>query len=283
MGWEAALRSVLAPDPDLLRYVSDPIRARFVDLLPLGPHADALEIGPGLGQMTQVLAQRSRSVCALEVVPGQAQFVAQRFAQQGLHQVRVATGGDDGRLPYPDRRFDVAVLNLVFEWCAPRCVQQPEIDVQRRLLAEIARVLAPGGTLYLSTKNRYAIKYLIGKTDEHFHGMRFGNALPRPLGRWLPRRRGHERPGGVLYSHRALAALLRDAGFSDLRSYWASPEVRYPAPYVATDAASVREARRHPGFVQGEGRSTRLLMRCIPAALVKHVTTGLTFLASKDT
>jgi hypothetical protein len=125
------------------------------------------------------------------------------------------------------------------------------------------------------------LKYLIGKTDEHFHDMRFGNALPRALGRWLLRRRGHDRAGGVLYSHRALSAMLRDAGYADVRSVWAAPEIRYPAHYIPTDAASVRAARKQPGFVQGETRSTRLLMQCIPAPLVKHVTPGLTFLATK--
>ena len=57
--------------------------------------------------------------------------------------------------------------------------------------------------------------------------------------------------------------------------------MRYPAHYVPTDAASIREARRSPGFVQGETRSTKLLMRFIPASLVKNFTPGLAFLATK--
>ena len=82
-------------------------------------------------------------------------------------------------------------------------------------------------------------------------------------------------------SHRALAALLREAGFARLASYWATPEMRFPSDYVPTDAAAIRVARGRPGFVQGEGRSARLLMQCVPAPLVKHLTPGLAFLATK--
>jgi SAM-dependent methyltransferase len=280
-GWEAALRAVYHDEPGMLQYVMQPERASFIHLLPLTPQADVLEIGPGLGQFTPLFARRVRSVSALEVVSGQAAFVALRCAQQGLANVRVAAGGDDCRLPYPDASFDLVVLNLVFEWCASRCPEEREVDVQRRLLGEMFRVLRPGGSLYLATKNRFAIKYLIGKGDEHSHGMRFGSALPRALWRSLLRRKGHARPGGMLHSHDGLKAMIEGMGFARVRSFWATPEMRYPKDYVPTDAASIREARRRRGFVQGEGRSARLLMQCLPAPLVKHLTPGLAFLATK--
>ena len=85
----------------------------------------------------------------------------------------------------------------------------------------------------------------------------------------------------MLYSHNKLKALLRDAGFERIKTYWAAPEMRYPTHYVPTDAVSVREARRKPGFLQGEMRSTRMLMPLIPAWLVKHFTPGLAVLATK--
>jgi len=279
-GWREALRAVY-PDEGMIRYVTQSERASFLSLLPLTPHSDVLEIGPGLGQFTPLLARRARSVWALEVVPGQAQFVAERCRQEGVDNVQVAVGGDDCQLPYAAGSFNVIVLNLVLEWCASRCADEPPVQVQRRLLAEMHRVLKPQGVLYLVTKNRYALRYLIGKSDEHCHGMRFGNALPRWLLHPLLRLRGQARPGGTLHSHRALGAMLRDAGFGGVTSFWAAPEMRYPAQYVPTDAASIRAARRRPGFVQGEGRAGRWLMRWVPAPLVRHVTPGLAFLATK--
>jgi len=281
-GWRAALQQVYgAKAPGMVRYVTETGRTSFIELLGLRADDDVLEIGPGLGQVTTVLARRVRSLCALEVVPGQAEYVSHRCMQEGLSNVRVAVGGDDCRLPYADGSFDAVVLNLVFEWCASRCADEDPVAVQRRLLDEMARVLRPGGTLYLATKNRYALKYLIGKHDEHMHHLRFGSALPRWLSRLALRRKGLPRAPGLLHSYGALANMLRDAGFDSLRSYWAVPEVRYPTEYVPTDAESVHQARRREGFVQSEGRSTRLLMRWVPAAWVRQVAPGLAFLARK--
>ena len=266
----------------MIRYVTEPSRASFIELLPLTPASDVLEIGPGLGQFTPLLARRAKSVSALEIVAAQAKFAEQRCRQQQVANVAFAVGGDDCRLPYGDSAFDLVVLNLVFEWCAWRCTDEQFSEVQNRLLGEMNRVLKPGGSLYLTTKNRYALRNLIGKRDEHCHDLRFGSALPRWLAALLMRMRGHKRPLGMLYSHNSLGAMLRRAGFQKINSFWATPEMRYPAHYVSTETASIREARRSPGFVQGESRSTKLLMRFIPASLVKNFTPGLAFLATKN-
>lgn len=280
-GWRSAINSVYGKDPGMVRYVTEIKRSSFIDFLPLTPKSDVLEIGAGLGQFTALLARRARTVCALEVVPGQAEFAAERCRQEGVDNVYLAVGGDDCRLPYMNEAFDVVVLNLVLEWCATRCVDEPIVEAQRRMISEIYRVLKPGGSLYLTTKNRYALRYLIGKPDEHYYNMRFGSALPRWLSGWLIRLKGHSRPGGMLHSHAGLKALLRNAGFERIDSFWATPEMRFPTDYVPTDTTSIRQARRKPGFIQGEGRSTRLLMRFIPASLVKYFTPGLAFLATK--
>jgi SAM-dependent methyltransferase len=279
MSWKRALAET--QDRDLLNYVVDARRAAFVDLLPIGPQHDLLEIGPGLGQFTATLARRCRHLDALEVVPEQAEFTAIRAEQEGAGNVRVAIGGDDCRLPYGDEAFDGVVLNLVFEWCGSRLESESHLQAQMRLLREMARVLRPGGFLYLGTKNRFAMRLLLGGVDEHLFNLRFGSALPRPLAAWLLRRSGHARPMGMLHSHDALSSLLQGAGFVAARSYWAVPEMRFPVAYVPVDASSIRAARGQRDFVQGEGRKLRWLMRFVPAAWVRHVMPGLAFLAVK--
>jgi SAM-dependent methyltransferase len=279
-GWRQALDATY-PDPQFVRYVTQLDRAAFLDLLPLDAAAEVLEIGPGLGQFTVVMAERARSVHALEVVPGQAEFTLTRCRQHGLKNVDVAIGGDDCRLPYRDQAFDLIVLNLVFEWCGARLEHQPHEVAQAGLLSEMVRVLKPGGSLYLATKNRYALRLLRGGRDEHQFNLRFGSALPRALSARLLRRRGHARPMGMLHSHDALASMLRGAGLTGIRSFWAAPEMRYPTHYIATDAASVKAARAKPGFVQGFGRLARWLMPLVPARWVRHVTPGLAFIAVK--
>lgn len=280
-GWRAGLDAVYGADPRFIRYVTETERTSFLNLLPLRVDSDVLEIGPGLGQITTVLARRVRSVKALEIVSAQAEFAAERCRQEKLDNTQFAIGGDDCRLPYANESFDLVVLNLVFEWCAMRCTDENFEDVQRRLLDEMFRVLKPGGSLYLATKNRFSFHNLVGAPDEHCHWLRFGSALPKWLRTRLMKRMGHDRPLGVLYSHNELQRLLHRAGFNKTVSFWATPEMRYPTHYVPTDAASVQKARREPGFLQGNTRSSRWLMQLVPARWVKHFTPGLAFLATK--
>ena len=279
MPWKEAVAAT--HDPGMVRYVTEPGRAGFLDLLPLKPESDILEIGPGMGQFTVLLARRVRRVHALEVVPEQAEFVALRTRQEGAVNVAVAIGGDDCRLPYRDASFDGVVLNLVFEWCGSRIESESHEQAQTRLLQEMVRVLRPGGFLYLATKNRFALRLLIGEADEHMFDLPFGSALPKALSAWLLKQKGHARPMGKLYSHDELKGKLERAGLAAVKSFWAVPEMRFPDHYVAIDAESVSAARARPGFRQGQGRKVNFLMRLMPAAWVRHVMPGLAFLAFK--
>jgi len=280
MGWKEALAAT--QDPALLPYVGDLRRALFLDLLPLTAESDILEIGPGLGQFTATLARRVRHVHAMEVVPQQAEFTLLRTRQEGVANVSVAVGGDDCRLPYRDASFDGIVINLVFEWCGSRIDSESHEQAQTRLLQEMARVLRPGGFLYLATKNRFALRLLLGGADEHMSNMAFGSSLPRRLAGWLLRCKGEARPMGKLYSHNTLLAMLQHVGLSNARSFWAVPEMRSPTVYIPSDPASVRAARARMELRHGDGRKTNAVMRFVPANWVRHVTPGLSFLAFKD-
>jgi SAM-dependent methyltransferase len=281
IGWQAALQKLLGHDRGLMDYVTDVSRSRFLELLPLDPESRVLEIGPGLGQITRHLAPRVGSVDALEISEPQSQFVRLSCEQSGLGNVAVACGGDDCRLPYADRSFDLVVLNLVFEWCGGRFPGSHD-EAQNRLLEEIHRVLKPGGQLYLSTKNRYGLRLLLGRADEHLYNMRFGSSLPRAWGvAWL-RRHGHARARGHLHSFQGLDALLAKAGFGVRRAFWAAPEMRNPDRFVPVDASEIRAARHSAGFRQGNGRLEQFLMSRLPAGWVKYVSHGLATLATKS-
>lgn len=280
-GWREALDRVYEDRPGLRRYVTTEDRGIFMNLLPLNENAVVFELGPGLGQLTTQLAARCRAVYGLEVVPQQAVFALERCRQEELDNVCMAAGGHDCLLPYRDGSFDVVVLNLVFEWCGSRQPDRPVIESQRTLLSEANRILKQGGTLYLNTKNRFAITALTGKT---------GDSMRIPLAHLLPYwlvecldpivgiRSGF--PCRV-HSHNALHRLLSRAGFKDAQSFWAIPEMRFPSRIVPTDPQSIREARQDPTLLNGSTRRIQLLMPWIPAGLVKHFTQGLMFVATK--
>jgi SAM-dependent methyltransferase len=92
-----------------------------------------LEIGPGFGATTQVLADRAGELTAVEVDPR----LAQRLRDRVPGPVDVVTG-DGADLPFPDARFD-AVL------CFTMLHHVPSAEHQDRIFAEARRVLVPGG------------------------------------------------------------------------------------------------------------------------------------------
>jgi SAM-dependent methyltransferase len=253
---------------------------RFLDIVPLRQTDVVLEIGTGLGQFTPKIAERVAELHALEVVPAQARFTQRRCAEAGLKNVQIACGGDDCRLPYPDALFDVVIVNLVFEWCASRNSEESHEAGQARMLRELARVLKPGGVLYLCTKNRYALHYLLGRRDEHTFGWPFGNALPRWLLNAILRLTGKRRQPGYLYSPGALRRLVKENGFDTVEMFCPAPEPRYPDRYVPAEASEIAEARRGR-LPFADGRFTRPLMNLMPAALVPYFTYGQAVLARK--
>jgi SAM-dependent methyltransferase len=103
-----------------------------VDGLDLGN--DVLEVGPGFGATTRVLAERLPHLSVLELEPRYCERLRAQFG--GAVEV---TEGDATRLPYPDGRFS-AVL------CFTMLHHIPTVAQQDQAFAEIARVLRPGGT-----------------------------------------------------------------------------------------------------------------------------------------
>jgi SAM-dependent methyltransferase len=92
-----------------------------------------LEIGPGFGATTQVLAHRLGRVDVLELNAG----YAERLRAQ-LGPAVIVTQGDATRMPYSDGQFSAVV-------CFTMLHHIPSRDEQDAAFAEVARVLAPGG------------------------------------------------------------------------------------------------------------------------------------------
>jgi ubiquinone/menaquinone biosynthesis C-methylase UbiE len=95
---------------------------------------DVLEIGPGFGATTRVLARQNGMLSVLELDPG----YCERLRRQLGGRVRVVQG-DASEMPFPDARFSAVVSFTMLH-------HLPSRQSQDRLLSEVSRVLRPGGT-----------------------------------------------------------------------------------------------------------------------------------------
>jgi ubiquinone/menaquinone biosynthesis C-methylase UbiE len=111
------------------------------DVLPyLAAHAplgdSMLELGPGPGAATDWLRQRVRRLVALESDAGAMLSLKARYPDSNVTVVL----GDAAELTFPDDSFDsVGSFTMLHH--------VPTVGLQLRILAEVRRVLVPGGAL----------------------------------------------------------------------------------------------------------------------------------------
>jgi ubiquinone/menaquinone biosynthesis C-methylase UbiE len=102
-----------------------------LDGLELG--GELLEIGPGFGASTRLLARRPLRLTAVEL----EQRYCRRLREELGEQATVVQG-DATELPFEDGRFSAVV-------CFTMLHHIPSRQMQDRVFVEIARVLEPGG------------------------------------------------------------------------------------------------------------------------------------------
>jgi SAM-dependent methyltransferase len=113
------------------RHVRDELVPPAIDGIDLG--ADVLEIGPGFGPATELLAGRVARLTALEIDAGLAGALREQLGGGAT-----IMDGDATAMPFPDASFDSAV-------CFTMLHHVPTVEGQDALFAEVRRVLRPGG------------------------------------------------------------------------------------------------------------------------------------------
>ena len=113
-------------------------RERFSRVIALKPGERALEIGPGIGYFTRQMAREVSPGGRIDIFDIQQKMLDHamgRVEAEGLSDVVTPTQGDARDLPYADDSFDAVTM----------CTVLGEIPEQGKALAEVARVLTPGG------------------------------------------------------------------------------------------------------------------------------------------
>jgi SAM-dependent methyltransferase len=127
----------LCSSPEWREVVETQILPWALDDVALGD--DVIEVGPGPGITTEVLSTRVARLTAVEIDPDLAADLTARMAGTNVEVLEA----DATALPLDDDRFTGAVSFTMLH-------HVPTAELQDRLFAELARVVAPGGVLVLS-------------------------------------------------------------------------------------------------------------------------------------
>jgi SAM-dependent methyltransferase len=118
---------------------------------------DILEIGPGPGRTTDLLRERVARVTAVEVDPSLTRQLRDRLAGTNVHVVE----GDGTNTGFESGSFSAATSFSVLHHI-------PRVEDQDRLLAEVGRVLRPGG-LFVGQDSLDTEMIRLGHADDIFN------------------------------------------------------------------------------------------------------------------
>jgi ubiquinone/menaquinone biosynthesis C-methylase UbiE len=125
--------------------IDNPVRrliispAQFADRLPLGATSHVLEIGPGSGYFSLEIARRipNGRLELLDLQPQMLTKARQKLEASGFENVGYTASDAGEKISHPDSFFDIAIMVAVLG----------EIPNREGCLAEVRRVLRPGGVL----------------------------------------------------------------------------------------------------------------------------------------
>jgi SAM-dependent methyltransferase len=197
-------------------------------LLPALPGPEVLNAGAGAGTLTLKLVDAGLRVTSVDASPELCDWVRAALRARGAEAGNPVLRGDAARMALPDAAFDAAVSAEVLE----------HLDDDAAALAELARVLRPGGLLLVTVP---ANPYRYDWTD-----------------RWA----GHRRR----YDAAALEARMRAAGFAEVRVQgWGFPLTGLYHRQVYRRA--LRRRLEAGGGRAAGGPPPRLVARAVRAAL----------------
>lgn len=142
--WER-IRLLHAPEKD--------VENAILRVLGTGPIDSLLDVGTGTGRMLELLAPHLRRGVGVDVSPEMLAIARHRLEHAGAHhcQVRLA---DLYRLPFrtatAETGFDAAVFHQVLHY----------LDEPQAAVAEVARVLKPGGHLVIADFAPHELEFL---------------------------------------------------------------------------------------------------------------------------
>src|SRR5919112_5616284 len=136
LGYSEGLKRLYLKYPHLKRYIEDKRRGDWICHCFSSRNNNnrrCLDIGSGLGNLSEMLSHYYEEVYSLEPVPERIEFQKRRFKNSDVSNITIVRGNAI-ELPFPDDYFDLVVCNGVLEWVGTMNTARSPREVQLSFL-----------------------------------------------------------------------------------------------------------------------------------------------------
>jgi ubiquinone/menaquinone biosynthesis C-methylase UbiE len=137
---EASVALYSLGNPKILSAATAEVVSYLKGLGVLGPQKTLLELGCGIGRLIEALAPEAGSAVGIDISDAMVQYAGQRCRH--FAHVKIERRPAHDLTAFADESFDVVLAADVFPY-----IWEAGPEVVNKTLTEIARVLAPGGSI----------------------------------------------------------------------------------------------------------------------------------------
>jgi len=291
VGYNEGIKNFCSKYPNLRSYIIGQRRTDWVYHALGQSNKRCLDIGSGLGNISENLSNLYEEVYSLEAVKERIDFQVRRFRHTERSNIRILRA-NGLKIPFDDNTFDLIVCNGVLEWIGMMNTTTKPEDTQLEFLRELKRLINENGVIYIGIENRIGLEFFLGASDHS--GIPFTSLMPRVLANLVVKKFG---PSGGIYGDKTLAKkeergyftytyslsgykeLFKRAGLR-VRPFWVFPS--YNEPYYAGNTEDKNSAKgllnfvkkTHPNY-SSLSKKYKFLLDCIsyiPKSGIKLVT-----------
>lgn len=193
------------------------IRRNILNWYPFKEDASVLEIGCGMGAITNMLCEKCKEVTAVELSKRRATATLLRCCDKDNLEIIVGNLNDINF----DKRFDYITLIGVLEYQGNYTdTDNPYAD----FLKKVRSLLKPDGILLVAIENQYGLKYWCGACEDHT-GIPFDGINQYSVSDGKVR----------TFSRSGLESLIKEGGFEKTFFYYPLPDYKLPTTIYSQD------------------------------------------------
>lgn len=186
-------------------------RENIINWYPIDQNADVLEVGAGCGAISGCLADRAKSVTAIEL--SYQRSLINAYRNREYENLKIVVGNFENIAAHLEKKYDYITLIGVFEYAANFIGSTSPYE---DFLNNMNELLTENGKIILAIENRMGLKYFAGCIEDH-------------LGMFFKGIQGYTAEEKVrTFSKSELEKLLKKIGYERYKFYYPYPDYKFP-------------------------------------------------------